>query len=61
MKNKLSSDRQRRLEELQGWVWDTKIYQWDEAFRRFREYVERNGDARRPATYVVDGYPPPDR
>ncbi len=37
----LDADRQRRLEDLPGWTWDTRADQWEEGFRRLSEYVER--------------------
>ena len=55
-KGSLDADRQRRLEELPGWTWDTRADQWEEGFRRLLDYVERHGDARVPASYKVDGY-----
>ena len=30
--------------------------QWEEGFSRLRHYVKRNGDARVPRSYTVDGY-----
>jgi len=42
----LSPDRQRRLEELPGWTWDSADSQ---------QYVEQHGHASVPYTYTVDG------
>ncbi|CPR10900.1 helicase-associated [Mycobacterium bohemicum DSM 44277] len=53
----LDADRKRRLEELPGWTWDARAKQWEDGFRRLVDYVERNGDARIPVSYQVDGYP----
>ena len=55
----LEADRERRLEELPGWTWDPFDDKWENGFRRLREYVACNGDARMPASYttVDDGYP----
>jgi superfamily II DNA or RNA helicase len=52
----LDADRQRRLEELPGWKWDTAADQWEDGFSRLQEYVEAHGDARVPRSYIVDGY-----
>ena len=52
----LDADRERRLEELPGWTWDVRADQWEEGFRRLLDYVERNGDARVPGSYMVDSY-----
>ena len=55
-KGLLDADRQHRLESLDGWTWDPNADRWEEGFRRLLHYVERNGDARVPATYTVDGF-----
>ena len=52
----LDADRQRRLQDLPGWTWDARADMWEEGFRRLLDYVERNGDARVPQSYTVDGY-----
>ena len=52
----LSADRQRRLQDLPGWTWDPYADQWEEGFGRLLDYIERNGDARVPKSYIVDGY-----
>ncbi len=35
-----------------------KADQWEEGFRRLVHHAERHGDARVPASFTVDGYPP---
>jgi helicase associated protein len=57
----LDVDRQRRLQELPCWTWDTNADRWEEGLRRLVDYVERNGDARVPKSYTVDNYPRGDR
>jgi len=52
----LEADRQQRLQELPGWTWDPHADQWEEGFRRLKEYVEDHGDARVGYSYKVDGY-----
>ena len=54
--NTLSGERRCRLEALAGWTWNPQSSKWDENFSRLQEYVNRNGDARVPFTYTVDGY-----
>jgi hypothetical protein len=54
-KDAVSPDRRRRLEELPGWAWDTLAAKWEETFARLLDYVRRNGDARVPFSYTVDG------
>jgi superfamily II DNA or RNA helicase len=53
---RLDPERQRRLEELPGWSWNTRADQWEEGFSRLRDYVEAHGDALVSASYTVDGY-----
>ena len=52
----LNAERQRRLEDLQGWTWDPQAAQWEQGFSRLRDYVKRHGHARVPRSYTVDGY-----
>jgi superfamily II DNA or RNA helicase len=53
----LSTSRDRRLEELPGWTWNTLTDQWEDGFQRLADYVKRNGDARVPSSYASgDGY-----
>jgi hypothetical protein len=42
---------------LPGWTWDPYATKWEEGFERLLEFVERQGDARVPKSYVVAGYP----
>jgi len=46
-------ERRARLEELPGWVWDTKEAQWEEAYELLCAYAEREGTARVPPDYVL--------
>ena len=55
-KGVLDADRERRLEHLPGWTWDTFADQWEEGFSRLSHYVELRGDARVPTSYTVGGY-----
>lgn len=46
-------DRQRRLEELPGWAWDSRNARWEDGFNHLKSY-----GARPPKTYVTpEGYP----
>jgi superfamily II DNA or RNA helicase len=46
-------DRQRRLEELPGWAWNSRDAQWEDGFSHLKRY-----GARPPKTYVTpEGYP----
>ena len=56
-KGTLEADRQRRLQDLPGWIWDPQADKSEEGFRRLLDYVERNGDARVPYSCKIDGYP----
>lgn len=54
----LDSDRERRLGEMPGWMWNGRDATWEEGFRRLLDYVERNGDALVPKRYKdADGNP----
>ena len=53
----LDADRQRRLEDLPGWTWDTSDGRWEEGYTRLLDYVEVHDHARVPASYTIDGYP----
>ncbi|MGO9157758.1 helicase associated domain-containing protein, partial [Mycobacterium sp.] len=55
-KGTLDADRERRLQDLPGWTWDTLDDRWEEGFSRLLDYVEHNGDAHVPQSYRVDGY-----
>ena len=53
----LNSQRQQQLDMVPGWTWDSKANKWEEGFTRLLAYVEREGDARVPASYRDDdGY-----
>jgi hypothetical protein len=53
----LSLGRQQRLEELPGWVWDTRADSWEEGYRSLVTYVGEHGDARVPDAYrTPDGF-----
>ena len=53
----LNAEREHRLEDLPGWTWDVReVDQWEVAFSRLLNYVERHGHARVPDAYTVDGF-----
>lgn len=49
---KLERERQERLSQLPGWMWDVKEEQWAEGFAHLVEFVERTGTARMTRTYI---------
>jgi len=53
---KVQPERQRRLDELPGWVWDPHAVQWDRGFDKLRRFVAREGHARVPATHSENGF-----
>ena len=55
-KGAIDAERQRRLEELPGWSWNTRTAQWEEGFSRLKDYVEQHGDARVRGSYTIEGY-----
>ena len=44
----LSEERQSRLEQLPGWVWDPHDDKWERSFRQLEGFVQANGHARVP-------------
>ncbi len=51
----LSKDYQERLEELPGWVWDKREYNWEESFRLLQAHAAEHGSAAIRRDYVVGG------
>jgi superfamily II DNA or RNA helicase len=52
----LNAERVGRLNDVPGWSWDPFADQWEDGFSKLVEYVEQNGDARVPRSYVVAGF-----
>jgi hypothetical protein len=53
----LEADRQRRLQDLPGWTWDSGTSdRWEEGYRQLLRYVEQRGDARVVRSYTIDGF-----
>jgi hypothetical protein len=53
-----TGERARRLDALPGWTWDTREARWQDAFSRLRQFAQREGHSRIPATYQDhDGFP----
>ena len=50
-RERLSAERQKRLEALDGWVWDAFEALWEERLTQFQQYVAKNGHARVPSSY----------
>ncbi|MGA2915609.1 MAG: Helicase associated domain protein [Sedimentisphaerales bacterium] len=56
-KGKLSVERQKKLEELPGWIWNIQETSWLESFEHLRQYVECEGHACVPKKYTTkDGF-----
>ena len=56
---RLTPERQQRLEQVHpSWTWNAKDARWEFMFGLLKQYVEENGDAGVPATYItVDSHP----
>jgi len=52
VEGKLDAQRQRRLEEMRGWTWDTREASWEEHFALLKQFVDREGHARVPKARV---------
>jgi len=56
-KKTLSKDRIKRLNSLNGWVWNSKEYAWEVAFNYMKEYAKKNGNCLVPVAHETeDGY-----
>lgn len=54
-KGTVTPERERRLEELAGWVWNERDARWETAFAALEEYVVAHGDARPRAGFTEGG------
>jgi superfamily II DNA or RNA helicase len=54
---RLEVDRQRLLDEFDGWTWDPIADKWEEGFQVLMRYASCNGHVRMRSAYVVNGYP----
>jgi superfamily II DNA or RNA helicase len=52
---RLAVDRAARLEEIRGWTWTPHGDQWERALSSFKEYVDREGNARIPRGHLESG------
>lgn len=55
-KGTLDPTRADQLKALPGWSWDPRAAQWETAYTRLLDYVERYGHASVSATDVIDGH-----
>jgi superfamily II DNA or RNA helicase len=54
---RLRQDRISRLEKVPGWVWDPREEMWEESFAKLIDFVNSNGHARVPRSFVTaDGF-----
>jgi hypothetical protein len=44
-RNKLPQEKKARLEQIDGWVWDTNEYLWRQGFNRLKEFMDQEGCA----------------
>jgi superfamily II DNA or RNA helicase len=55
-RDRLDTERARRLEMLPGWIWSMLDKMWEEGYRRLTRYSQRHDNARVPAEYTEDGF-----
>ena len=56
-KDAVDLDRRQRLETLRGWSWDLSSDQWEIGFAHLKQFANREGHCRVPASYKTkDGY-----
>lgn len=56
-KDTMAVERRVRLDGLQGWIWNSNEYSWEEGFRLLQVFVENEGHSRVPGMYKSsDGY-----
>ncbi len=53
-KGSLETDRERKLEGVEGWTWDPLADDWEEAFQLLLDYVELHGDAHVHQHYITE-------
>jgi len=53
---RISLDRRQELENLPGWVWDKRSYNWELGFSHLVEFVQREGHASVPTSHVENGF-----
>ena len=52
----LDPERQERLEEVRGWVWDVPSASWEHGFERLKRYVDREGTSAVAHDCEEDGF-----
>ncbi len=56
-KNRLSLDKIKKLESLEGWVWNISDEIFQEGFQKLKKYIKDNGNCQVPGRFVdEDGY-----
>ena len=56
-KDTMEADRRQRLQAMPGWSWDILSDQWEDGFSHLKQFSEREGHCRVPASYKTDeGY-----
>ena len=53
-RDKLTPERESRLESLDGWIWGVRADAWEEGFSYLTKYIEQEGHARVPTSYKTD-------
>jgi superfamily II DNA or RNA helicase len=55
IKEKMSAERRQRLDEL-GFIWESRIEAWEDAFIKLQQFKDREGHCRVPSSHKEGGY-----
>ena len=58
LKDSMPESRRRRLNDLDGWIWDPHAVNWERGFLELVKYSETNGHSQPPVNFITkEGFP----